>query len=450
VTGFGDRLKTLRTQAGLSQAQLAGEGLSPGYVSLLEGGKRTASSEVIAQLAVRLGVSTTQLVDGKPSERDQRIELEKAYARLAVEHGESVEARARLENLLTEDGLPQAVRDELHLLLGIACDRSGDTAAATTVFRALFERACSRDASIPVTYLGLGLVGCYYEAGDLHQATATGERALSVARAHHLVGTADYFRLAATVMSAYMALGDFVYSRELAAKFLAEAQEQNQPAGQAAIYWNAAVLAEHEGRLSDALALCERALGLQGELATGRDTPRLQVEMAWLLLADQPPQTGRAIALLEHAFDALNDLGSRMDRARWHWLRSTTHLYQGDVEAAEQRARQAVELVDGAAALERASSFTALNDALAAQGRDAEAADALAAAVAELTAAPLTRSTALQWRELAERLTTSGQTAEAFDALGRALDGAGIRSRASTLLEQIDALRRRPRVPATS
>src|SRR5664279_5261949 len=118
MTTFGERLRTLRREAGLSQGDLAGEGLSASYISLLEAGKRSPSSEVLQQLATQLRCSTTLLLEGKPSERDQRIELEIAYARLAVEHGESADARVRLERLLVEDGIPVPIRDEMSFLLG--------------------------------------------------------------------------------------------------------------------------------------------------------------------------------------------------------------------------------------------------------------------------------------------------------------------------------------------
>jgi len=448
---FGERLRRLREEQGLTQEALADGSVSPTHISLIERGKRSPSAEVLQQLAHRLGTSTTRLLDGRPSQLEDHIALEQAYARLAVEHGEANEARARLERLLAgdPDGLPQRTQDDINWWLAVACDRAGDTVAAIRLFGSLFERAVQHDTHIPVSLAGMAVVGCYVDAGDLHQAVTIGERALAAAREDHLVGTVDYFRLAATVMSAYMGLGDNLHALAWADRYLTEASDHDQPAGAAAIYWNAAIVSESDGRPAAALALCERALAVYGEGDTGRDNPRLQTDMAWLLLGVQPPQVERALALLESGRENLNDLGSRADRGYWNAVRSTALLYLGDTSGAEDAARQALKLVDGVP-LERARALMALNDALAAQGIDTAAEEALTLVFDELSAVPSTRSTALVWRELADRLGFFGHVEEALAAGKEALDAAGVRSRASHLLPQIEALRSRPPVPATT
>src|SRR5947209_17831060 len=95
MTTFGERLRALRRATGLSQTQLAGDGLSPSYVSLLESDRRRPSPAVAAQLAAKLGCSTSQLLDGEPSERERRVQLEIAYAELALRRGGTGDARDR-------------------------------------------------------------------------------------------------------------------------------------------------------------------------------------------------------------------------------------------------------------------------------------------------------------------------------------------------------------------
>ncbi|MFD5483817.1 helix-turn-helix domain-containing protein [Streptomyces hawaiiensis] len=53
---FGKRLRELRRERGLSQAQLAKGAISPGYLSRLESGSRAPTPKVIAYLAERLSV----------------------------------------------------------------------------------------------------------------------------------------------------------------------------------------------------------------------------------------------------------------------------------------------------------------------------------------------------------------------------------------------------------
>ena len=72
MTTIGDRVRQLRTSKGLSQQALTGDGISAGYVSLIESGKRTPSPEVAAKLAERLGVELSALVGEQDSRRDLR------------------------------------------------------------------------------------------------------------------------------------------------------------------------------------------------------------------------------------------------------------------------------------------------------------------------------------------------------------------------------------------
>lgn len=434
VMTFGERLRQLRHDRGMSQAALAGETLTPGYISLLETNRRTPSHEVVKELAVRLGCSTTQLLTGEPSERDQRIQLEMRYAELAIHHGESREAVNRLEALLGEDALPLRVRDEAGLLLSTAYERIGDLPAAARTQQAMFDRALAQKTHIPVTVVAIGLVRCYLDSGDLHRATMLGEAALAAADAQHLAGTGDYYRLAATVMDAYMGLGDYLRARLWVETYLAKAGESGQTTGEAALLWNAALLNEREGRLGEALSLCERALAVFGEMGTDRNTPRLQMDMAWLLLQDLPPQIGRAAELLRHASEALADLGSRSDRARWSWLWAVTLLHRGDVAAAEVRAREAADLVANAAPPERVEALLVLSDVLTAQGRDEEAVAQLLVASRALAEGPQGRACSLSWRDVGERLAAAGLLSEARHAFCRALDGAGVRSRGAALI----------------
>src|SRR6185312_14508156 len=105
LTTFAERLRDRRRAAGLSQTELAGDGISPSYVSLLESGRRMPSPSVAALLAAKLGCSASQLLDGEPSERERRVQLELAYAELALRHEGSRDALGRLGTLLTEKDL---------------------------------------------------------------------------------------------------------------------------------------------------------------------------------------------------------------------------------------------------------------------------------------------------------------------------------------------------------
>jgi tetratricopeptide (TPR) repeat protein len=429
VNTFGDRLRQLRREAGLSQADLAGDDLSASYVSLLESAKRVPSPEVVQQLAARLGCSSMQLWEGRASERDQRLELEIAYSRLAVEHGESVDARERLGRLLAEDGVPKKFRDEATLLLAMALQRLGDGAGAVRRLLPLFERSLKRDTHLSALDTSLILCRCYLESGDMNRAARAGEDALDAARAQGLGGASDYFRLAATVMMAHMGLGDYLHARTWAAEMIEEAEAASQVAGQAALYWNSALLAEVEGRLDEALRLCEHAMARLGEQDNLRDYARVRGAMAQLLLRLDEPDLERTESLLNTCLPDLTDHGSRTDLGMWNYLFSTVLLLRGDSSAAEGRARQALDLLRSATPDACVEAWIALTDALMAQGRRAEAQGSLDEALRHADAVDASREAALLWRAVAERLTAFEDHQRAVYAFRKALDAVSVRDR---------------------
>src|SRR3954453_8752573 len=137
MTTFSERLKTLRRAAGLSQTELAGDGISPSYVSLLESGRRSPSPAVAALLAAKLGCSPSELLAGEPSERERRLQLELSYAELALRHEGSVDALERLRRVVDEDGVPPAVRSQARFLMARAQEQIGDLSSAVATLTSL-------------------------------------------------------------------------------------------------------------------------------------------------------------------------------------------------------------------------------------------------------------------------------------------------------------------------
>ena len=64
---FGGRLRQVRLNAGLSQADLALGLMSPSHISLMESGRRSPSPELLEQLSERLGVTPEYLTQGPTS-----------------------------------------------------------------------------------------------------------------------------------------------------------------------------------------------------------------------------------------------------------------------------------------------------------------------------------------------------------------------------------------------
>jgi len=79
MTTIGDRIRKRRQELGLSQRELASNGVSYAYISRIEANQRRPSIRALRELAPKLGVSVHWLETGQ---QDPAEEL----ARLVLEH----------------------------------------------------------------------------------------------------------------------------------------------------------------------------------------------------------------------------------------------------------------------------------------------------------------------------------------------------------------------------
>jgi len=176
MTSIGERVRSLRQRAGLSQTDLAGDELSPSYVSLIEAGKRQPSPAVLRQLSVRLNCRVEDLEVGPQSQERQYIDLEISYAKLALRNGETKVAHDRLQRVVQMDGLDEATLDDARYLLAVANDQLNDPAAAALVVQPVYERALNQRSHFAITRIASSLSWYYTSTGDLRRPPGGGER----------------------------------------------------------------------------------------------------------------------------------------------------------------------------------------------------------------------------------------------------------------------------------
>lgn len=404
AAGFATRLTRLRKAAGLTQTELAGDDLSPSYVSLLESGKRQPSAAVVQLLASRLGCSSSMLWEGEHSERERRLALELSYARLALTHGGLLDARDRLIALLAESDLDQRRRDEATLLLGSALERTGAFDQAIDLLTPLFTRSVTGDSHIPPSTVGAKLCFCNLHIGDVYRAVSIGQEALDAAVTQGLSGTEEYYRLGATLLWGHHELGNLSHARAWAEQLIAEAEQNLGTPGGAAIYWNAALLADSMGEVSEALHLSERALTHYTESDTSRELVMLRLTLADIQLRAGPEDARRAMATLEIAKANLADLGSVVDEANWECLAAHAALVLDDLDAAQGHAAAAQAKTVGLDHEIAVDAQIIVGDVAIAGGDRDEALARYRAAVDLLAGQKPRRGLVRLWRELGDRL----------------------------------------------
>src|SRR5580765_2794344 len=98
---LGERLRQLRSAAGLTQSDLAGDRFSKEYVSQIERGKTRPTRETIEWLAHRLRVDTDFLQNGVSTDERSRIETMLARAEALAHAHECDKALAQIEDTRT-------------------------------------------------------------------------------------------------------------------------------------------------------------------------------------------------------------------------------------------------------------------------------------------------------------------------------------------------------------
>jgi len=98
---IGDRIRTARTEAGLSQAQLGAPHFTRAYVSAIELGKVRPAMKSLEFMADKLGKPTSYFLEDAESER-RRLEMTATVARSnqLISEGKAADAIALLESLL--------------------------------------------------------------------------------------------------------------------------------------------------------------------------------------------------------------------------------------------------------------------------------------------------------------------------------------------------------------
>lgn len=251
MAGLGDRVRSLRRAAGLTQSDLADGRFSKEYVSQLERGKTRPSRETLEWLAARLDTDLAYLETGVSTLDRERAEaaLETASELLAARrYGEAVAAHRATRSLAEAAGAGaiafRALTGEARARLGTG--DLGPSVALVDKARAIADRErLGVLARAELAYLD-GF--CHYTASEMEPAVADFTRSLGLAERSGL----PCDRLRADILDlrsrCYRRLRDLEAAREDAERALELAQEDGDPRRLADALFQACLVAQREGR----------------------------------------------------------------------------------------------------------------------------------------------------------------------------------------------------------
>src|SRR5947199_5655874 len=180
---LGERVRQLRSAAGLTQSDVAGDRFSKEYVSQIERGKTRPTRETIEWLAARLGVDAGFLESGLASDERGRLEGALARAEALYQAGDDVEAGEAFEVLVPAARTTGSPALQVRALVGtgLAKMRLSEHRAALELFseaRVLTEAESFSDVERADVLLRLG--GCRYQLNSTQSAIALFDEALAL------------------------------------------------------------------------------------------------------------------------------------------------------------------------------------------------------------------------------------------------------------------------------
>jgi transcriptional regulator with XRE-family HTH domain len=426
---LGARLRRLRVDRGLTQAQLAGTRLSESYVSLIESGRRSPTDEVVAYLAASLGCSVEALTGGAGLPDAATAEMLIRRGEWETNSGSPSQATEHLHagvELARQLGLT-ALAARGRLAMARALEVDGRLRDAIGLWEELLEESARNPRDVSAVAVTVGLSRCCRELGELDRAIEVGELYWATADKHHLGGDIageDTVVVGATLLSAYLETGNQGRCRELADELVALAETVNTPMATGAPYWNAALAAEADGRVAEALRLAEQAQARMSLTQDVRNRARLQIVLGGLHLRTQPPDTTEAVRLLLAAEPVLEQFGSTVDIGYCRTELARAHLQNHDYHRAQELAKTTIADLNrsGEAPLELARTLMVLASAESALGRTTSARKNVRRAAEHLEHAGATRQAASRWTELAELSVQLGEPTAAIEAFRKATE----------------------------
>lgn len=327
---FGQRLKALRIERRLSQRELAGTRMSPGYLSRLESGERPPTPKIVDYLAEKLGVQAAALNATTPAGLAAALAVATSELASAADAGRksAVAERVRLA-LASDPAADDSVRWQAHWLLARQHAAQGEREEELKQLTALLLLS-NKIGEPPLqvrAYNQLAL--CHRGLGDMQAALTAAERARELAGQHHIP---DRARAMLTIVSALAELGRLAEAAATADELVVLVADQPGTLPVEAI-WAASTVRMRQGDPDRAVQLMEAALQ---RLASQDDLTlwvRLRLAAASLLLNLDPCQLDRASFWLDQAQLALELVATPLHRQEYHLLRAEVAFHRGDLAA---------------------------------------------------------------------------------------------------------------------
>lgn len=334
--GVGHRVRALRVQRGLTQAQLADRDFTKGFISLLETGRTRVSLRAAEILARRLSVPMSELFLAPTGELQADLELTRAEALLSA--GRTEEALAATEDL--DSRATGLMRARVLRLRGRALLATRPHQAIKALDEAvrIFRSAGARDLAVRALF-DLARAHAFLEA--------RGEALNLALQCEQLLGSGELvdrsFELQLMTFSAGLLIdvGDAAAADLRAERARAIAEDIDDPRATGNLYYGLAVTRERQGDLEAALQFARRSLAEYERLGDQAAIGSCWNTIAWIYV--KRAQFTRASEALTKAERVARQHGDERLAAYVLQTRAELALARGNAAESMQLARASVE-----------------------------------------------------------------------------------------------------------
>ncbi len=342
AAGVGSRVRALRLERGLTQAELGGVRFSKEYVSQIELGKTSPSDAALEWFSTLLGVDRARLEGDAGPAAAAAAEAALVRAEAAIEGHRHAEALALLEPLRAHAGGSGPLALRLALAHGWTLHHLGRLAEAADVLdraRILSESGADLDRALALYRLGV----VRFKMGSHATAVAALDEALRCAETSERPSDALRARILNTRAKIRRRQKDFTAAAEDVTAALELAHGLGDDRVLAETYLDASLVAERRHEYGLARDYAERSRALFERVSDHEYVGKLLNNLGQLRAITGRPD--EAVPLLREAFRIAVEQDNRVDAAFAASSLASARLHSGDAEGAIESADRAIELL---------------------------------------------------------------------------------------------------------
>lgn len=342
--GLGERLKRLRIERGMTQAQLA-DPYSSAFVSQIEGGRKFPSERSLSVFAKKLGVGVAELATGVSTTLEVEVATRLQDGWKAVYLGKYGAARSAFRGAARVARRLSDPTFRAKALIGEAwcSERRGEASDAMRLFaQALdtFRKHAPPPAAVEAV---AGCARCHQMRGETTVALYVLERYLAELEEQQLCDPAAMMRIHASLVWPYLDLGLNDKAYEAASRALRLQTRVDSPEEVAGMHLNVAHALLARGETDLALQSLIRAEDIYGDLNWETEIARARTARGILL--STRARFSEARTELVRALEAFRSVGFLREEARTLNELARVERGLGNALGATDLARQALELL---------------------------------------------------------------------------------------------------------